>query len=613
MAKPAMKSASAPVLRAPLRNSEIADRFDDIATMLELSGANQFRVRAYRNASRLLRRYGREASELIAQGVSLAELPGIGEDLAGKIQNLAETGTTPMLEELKASTPPLALELMQIPGLGPKRIRKLIEELHLRTIEQLHRAAREERIRDIAGFGVKLEHYLLETLQARKRKTTRVRLATAAAAAKPLLAYLERCPGISQAVIGGSYRRGQETVGDLDILAVAEEGGEAIEWFKAYPEFAKIEAAGTTRATAFLRSGLQVDLRVVAAESFGAALHYFTGSKAHNIAVRTIGRERGLKINEYGVFRGPRRIAGKTEGEVFAAVSLPYIEPELRENRGEIEAARTGQLPKLVTLADLKGDLHVHSDHSDGTESIRDMALGAKKRGLSYIAITDHSRRVTVAHGLNVARLRREIAEIDRLNQEKLGVHLLKGSEVDILPDGTLDLPDSILAKLDIVVAAVHSNFNLGRAAQTARIEKALANPLVTILAHPTGRMLGTREPYDVDMAQVIRAAAAHGVALEIDAQPERLDLPDVYCRMAKDAGVLISIASDAHAGEDYDNLAYGVAQARRGWLEAKDILNVLSLAKLQSFLARRRAAAESRSLQGDRRNTPTPHAHTAA
>lgn len=587
--KRATKFRTGAKLRAPLRNSEIADRFDDIATMLELSDANPFRVRAYRNASRLLRRYGREASDMIAEGESLTKLPGIGEDLAGKIRDLAETGTTQLLESLTVATPAIARDLMRIPGLGPKRIAKLIKELHIQTIEQFHRAALDGRIRTVPGFGAKLEQYLLDTLKTRKLKTSRTKLATAAAAAKPLVAYLKTGPGISQAVIGGSFRRGQETVGDIDILVTAARGADAIDWFKKYPEFEKITAAGTTRATAFLRSGLQVDVRVVGTESFGSALHYFTGSKAHNIAIRAMGRERGLKINEYGVFRGNRRIGGRNEEEIFAAVGLPYIEPELRENRGEIEAARTGKLPKLITLADLKGDLHVHSDHTDGTLSIRNMALGAKARGLSYIAITDHSRRVTVAHGLDPARLRREIAEIERLNAQKLGVHLLKGIEVDILPDGKLDLPDEVLEGLDIVVAAVHSNFHLSRADQTARIEAALANPLVTILAHPTGRMLETREPYDVDMARIIRAAATHGVVLEVNAQPERLDLSDIYCRMARDAKVRLSIASDAHALEDYDNLGYGVAQARRGWVEAKNVLNALSFADIQPFLARRR------------------------
>ncbi len=541
MAKFIAKIAPPERIRSPLRNSEIADRLDDIATMLELTNANPFRVRAYRNASRLLRRHGREVSDMLAAGDALSELPGIGEDLAEKIRDLTGTGSTALLAELKASTAPVALELMRVPGLGPKRIQTLVRKLRLRSVSDLHRAAVQGQIRKIKGFGEKLQHDLLETLEAGKLKTTRVMLATAAAAAKPLLAYLERQPAISRAVIAGSYRRGQETVGDLDILCTASHAADAIAGFKAYPEFTKIEVAGTTRATAYLRSGLQVDLRVVEPECFGAALHYFTGSKAHNIAVRAIGRERGLKINEYGIYRGRRRISGTAEEDVFTAVGLPYIEPELRENRGEIDAANDGRLPKLVALKDLKGDLHVHSDHTDGTLPIRDMALAAKTRGLSYIALTDHSPRLAMTHGLSAARLRRETAEIDRLNADNPGIHIFRGIEVDILPDGTLDLPDSALEKLDIVVAAVHSSFHLSSETQTARIERALANPLVTILAHPTGRMFGTREAYDLDLQRVARAAAEHQVALEINAQPDRLDLSDVYCRTAKEAGALFA------------------------------------------------------------------------
>jgi DNA polymerase (family X) len=576
-------------VRSPLRNSEIADQLDDIATMLELAGANQFRVRAYRNASRLLRRYGREVSDMLAGGEKLAELPGVGKDLAGKIQNLTETGSTELLEQLKASTPPVALELMQVPGLGPKRIATLVKKLRLRSMQELQRAAAEGRISKIRGFGEKIQQELLQKLQRRSLKTTRVLLATAAAAAKPLLAYLEKQRAISRVVIAGSYRRGQETVGDLDILCTAPHGEEAISAFTAYPEFSRIEAAGATRATAFLRSGLQVDLRVVNPECLGAALHYFTGSKAHNIAVRAIARKHGIKINEYGIYRGHRRLAGETEEQVFAAIGLPYIEPELRENRGEIEAARDGHLPGLVALQDLRGDLHVHSNHTDGTLTIREMAEAAKARGLSYIAMADHSRHLAMTHGLGPAELRREMAEIDRINAAHPGIHVLKAIELDILPDGKLDLPDSLLEKLDIVVAAVHSSFHLGRELQTARIEKALAHPLVTILAHPTGRLLGTRDGYDVDMERVIRAAALHQVVLEINAQPDRLDLPDIYARMAKDAGALVSINSDAHAAEDFDNLRYGTLQARRGWIEEKDVLNTLSFPRLMAALAERR------------------------
>ena len=592
--KPSKTATDDTRLSAPLRNLEIADRLDDIATMLELGGANQFRIRAYRNASRLLRRQGREVSEMIAKSEDLTELPGIGEDLAGKICQLCTTGATPVLAELKASTPAIALELMQVPGLGPKRITTLIGTLHIRTVEQLHRAALDGRIRDLPGFGAKIEQALLETLEAKSVKSTRVKLANAASAARPLLAYIQNGAGVEQVVIGGSYRRGQETVGDLDFVCAASMQADVISLFTKYPEFAKIDEAGETRATAHLRSGLQVDLRVVKPECFGAALHYFTGSKAHNIAVRTMGRARGLKINEYGVFKGERCVGGKTEAEVFAAVGLPYIEPELRENRGEIEAAQSDALPKLITLADLRGDLHVHSDYTDGTRTIREMALAAKVRGRSYIAMTDHSRRMSMTHGLSAQGLHRQMAAIDRLNREDLGIRILKGIELDILPDGKLDLPAAVLSELDIVVGAVHSNFHLSRAAQTERIEKALASGLVTILAHPTGRILGMREPYDVDMARVIAAAGMNEVALEINAQPDRLDLTDVYAHMAKEAGVLVAIGSDAHAVEDYDNLSYGVAQARRGWIEAKNVLNAMPLPKLERWLRRRREAVHA-------------------
>ncbi|WP_342238582.1 DNA polymerase/3'-5' exonuclease PolX [Inquilinus sp. OTU3971] len=585
-----MAKKTTPAGHAPPRNSEIADRFDDIATMLDLEGANQFRIRAYRNASRFLRRYGREASDMIAGGEDLAELPGIGDDLAGKIRDLVATGTTSLLDDLRAKTLPVSLNLMRIPGLGPKRIRALVDGLKIRSIGRLRQAAAEGRIRSLPRFGARLEQYLLRMLEERQSKSIRFPLSVAMTAARPLVAHLERGPTISRVVVAGSYRRGLETVGDLDILATAADRKAALDWFTRYGEVAEVRASGTTRATVLLRSGLQVDLRVVAEDSFGAALHYFTGSKAHNIAVRLRGRERGLKINEYGVFRGSRRIGGGTEAEVFAAVGLPTIEPELRENLGEIEAAAAGKLPELVRLKDLKGDLHVHSTYTDGTASIREMALAAKACGLSYIAITDHSRRLTVAHGLDSAGLRRQIAEIDRLNAEDLGIRILKGIEVDILPNGSLDLPDGVLAELDLVVAAVHSAFHLDREAQTRRIERALAHHLVTILAHPTGRLIGEREAYDVDMDRIVRAARAHWVILEINSDPERLDLRDVDCRRAKAAGVPVSIDSDAHQVGAFANLAYGVTQARRGWIEAADVVNTRSLEALLRLLEEKRA-----------------------
>lgn len=391
----------------------------------------------------------------------------------------------------------------------------------------------------------------------------------------------------------------KETVGDIDILVTSAAPAAVMARFAKYPEVREMLASGETRASAVLASGLQVDVRVVPAESFGAALHYFTGSKAHNIAVRRLGQAKGLKINEYGVFKvaqggrdkgREKRIAGDTEASVFAAVGLPFIPPELREDSGEIEAARRGELPKLVELGDLRGDLHAHTKATDGKNTLEEMALAAKKAGLEYLAITEHSRRMTVAHGLDPQRLARQIDEIDRLNERLAGITLLKGIEVDILEDGTLDLPDAILAKLDLVVGAVHSKFDLPRARQTERILAAMESPYLSILAHPSGRLIDEREAYDVDMLKIVRKARARGIALELNAHPERLDLTDVHCRMAKEEGVLVAIDSDAHSVHEFDNLRFGIGQARRGWLEKTDVLNTRPLAALRAALARRDA-----------------------
>jgi DNA polymerase (family 10) len=378
----------------------------------------------------------------------------------------------------------------------------------------------------------------------------------------------------------------KETVGDLDILATADTGRAIMQRFASYPEVKKRLAAGETRASAVLDCGIQVDLRVVPRESFGAALHYFTGSKAHNIALRRLAQERGLKINEYGVFRGQQRIAGQTEQSVYAALGLRYIPPELREDQGEIEAARRGELPCLVELSDLRGDLHVHSKATDGRNSLQEMAAAARARRLDYIAVTEHSRRERQAHGLDPGRLAKQIDEIDRLNSRLEGITLLKGIEVDILADGSLDLPDSILSRLDLVVGAVHSRFSLTRAQQTERILAAMERPHFTLLAHPSGRLIGEREPYDVDMLAVIRKAKSRGVFLELNAHPERLDLTEVHCRMARDEGVLVSINSDAHSTHDFDHLAYGIGQARRGWLEKRHVVNARPLGEVRKLLA---------------------------
>jgi DNA polymerase (family 10) len=562
----------------PVHNADIARAFDEIADLLELRNENPFRIRAYRNAARVVGELRFDAAARLAQGGGLPKLSGIGEDLGAKIGEIAATGTCALLERLRKKFPVGITELLRLPGLGPKRVQSLYRGLKVRSLGELQRAARDGRLRRLPGFGEKTEQKLLEALEARLSKARRFKLAVAAQYAEPFAKYLG-------GVIAGSYRRMKETVGDLDFLVCSEKPEAAVERFLRYPEVKHVLASGTTKASVVLASGIQADLRVVPQESFGAALHYFTGSKAHNIAVRRLGQERGLKINEYGVYRGEKRIAGETEASVYAALGLPYIEPELREDQGELEAARRGELPRLVELADLRGDLHAHTKATDGRDTLAAMAEAARARGLQYLAITEHSRRETMAHGLDPVRLARQIDEIDRLNAKLEDVTLLKGIEVDILEDGSLDLPDAVLAKLDLVVAAVHSKFGLPRARQTGRLLAALENPQVRILAHPSGRLIGAREPYDVDMLAIVRKARERGVALELNAHPDRLDLTDAHCRMAKDEGVLVAISSDAHSAEGLDVLRYGVGQARRGWLEKNNVLNTRSLAELRKLL----------------------------
>lgn len=570
-----------------VHNNDVATVFEEIADLLEIDEANAFRVRAYRNAARLLRGLSTEVSEMIAEGRDLSELPGVGKDLAGKIGEIVKTGTCDLLKKLRRKFPPALSELLTIPGLGPKRVATLYHELDIHTLAQLGRAAKDGRIRDLPGFGAKIEKQILESVAAQAKKGRRFKLAVAAQYAEPLVAYLKKVSGVSHVTVAGSFRRARETVGDLDILVTASAKSPVMAKFAAYEEVAKIVALGATKATVVLRSGLQVDLRLVPEESYGAALYYFTGSKAHNIAVRGIALKGGLKINEYGVFRKDKRIAGETEESVFRTVGLSFIPPEMRENRGEIEAAAKKKLPKLVKLDDLAGDLHAHTKATDGHNTIAEMAAAARKLGLKYLAITEHSRRVTVAHGLDAKRLRKQMAEIDKLNAKTRGITILKGIEVDILEDGTLDLPEDVLADLDLVIGAVHSKFKLSRAKQTERILRGMDQPYFTILAHPSGRLIPEREPYDVDMERIIRHAKKRGCFLELNAHPERLDLIDIYCQMAKSEGVLVTVNSDAHSTEGFRNLRFGIGQARRGWLEKKDVLNTRPLKTLRPMLKR--------------------------
>ncbi len=572
-----------------VHNRDVAEIFNEIADLLEIEGENQFRIRSYRNASRTVSDLSGNVADMVEKGEELSELPGIGKDLAGKIEEIVDTGTLEQLQELRKRTSPELRDLMKIGSLGPKRVKQLHEELGVNTVEDLEKAAEAGKVREVPGFGSKTEQSILRDVQKVKegKQERRFLWPEMEEYAEPLVKYLGQLESIDKITVAGSYRRRKETVGDLDILVTCEHGGPVMDRFTSYEEVDRVISKGDTRSSVSLRSGIQVDLRVLADESYGAAMHYFTGSKAHNVAVRQIAQKKKLKINEYGVFKGNRRVAGKTEEEVFEQVGLPYIEPELRENRGEIEAARKGNLPELVTVEDIRGDLQMHTTASDGKFSIEEMAQAAKDRGYEYLAITDHSKRVTMAGGLDAKRLSKQIEEIEKLNERIKGIRILKSCEVDILEDGSLDLEDEILAELDLVICAVHYNTNLSEKKQTERIIRAMDNPHFNILAHPTGRLIGSRDPYEVDLERVMHAARQRGCFLEINADPQRLDLNDVHCKMAKEIGLKIPISTDAHSMSGLDHMRLGVAQARRGWLAAEDVLNIRSWAELKKLLKR--------------------------
>jgi DNA polymerase (family 10) len=567
----------------PVQNAEIAAMFDQAAELLEIGGENQFRVRAYRRAARVIEGLPKAAGSLLKPGRDLSELPGIGKDLAGKIADIVKTGHFGLLDKLKRKLPGDLGDMAALPGLGPKRIKLLYDKLKVRTLNDLRQAIKTGRLRELRGFGPVMEKKLLEALE-KPQAPKRFKLAVAEAEADALAGFLRDS---GRVVVAGSYRRRRDTVGDLDLLVTAKNGAAVGKRLVEYENVAQVVAHGSTRTTVMLRSGLQIDVRAVPEESYGAALLYFTGSKAHNIALRGLANQHGWKLNEYGLFSGKRRIAGTTEEDVYAKLGLAFIVPELREDRGEIAASKAGTLPRLVKLSDVRGDLHVHSDWTDGTVPIAGMAEAAQARGYEYIALTDHSRRVAMTHGLDPARLVRQIHEIDRLNEKLRNFTILRGIEVDILRDGSLDLPDTSLAKLDIVVAAVHSHFDLPRKAQTERVVRALENRHVSILSHPTGRLIGQREPYDIDMDAVISAARKAGCYLEINAEPDRLDLNDFHAHAAKLAGVKLAVSTDAHSVDAFQCMRFGIDQARRAWLTANDVLNTRPLAELRKLLKR--------------------------
>ena len=602
-----------------MNNAQIAGQLEMLADLLEFQNANPFRVRAYRNGARIIHDLAEPVTQLLAgEGKRLTDIDGIGADLAEKIATLATTGSLPLLEELQSQVPQSVLALLRIPGLGPKKASRLFHELKIQTLEQLKAACESHQIRELKGFGAKTEDSILAGMELAATANDRLYWADADKIAQELLAHLRGCPGVEQLEVAGSYRRGRETIGDLDLLAVADDEQAIMDRLQEFSGVADVIGRGETKLSVRLATGLQVDLRVVPAESFGAALQYFTGSKAHNVILRGMAKSRGLKINEYGVFRleegkptkqkaAERRaadhaeasdatetrevyIAGRTEKEVYHALGLPLFPPEIREARQEFEWAAAGDLPTLIEVDDLQGDLHTHTNATDGAATIEEMVEAARRRGLKYVAITDHSQRVSMANGLTADRALRQWEAIDKLNERLDGFVVLKGIEVDILEKGGLDLPDHVLSQADWVVASVHYGQNQLREQITARIVDALANPVVSAIAHPTGRLINRRKPYEVDLEAVFAAAVEYGKLLELNANPARLDLDDVACAAAKAKGIPIVISTDAHSVDGLAVMRYGVLQARRAGLTKHDVANCRAWPQLKKSIGKRPA-----------------------
>lgn len=586
----------APVAAAALgTNYEAAQLLERIALLLEAKGENPFRIRAYREAAAHIAAMSEDIRQIWQAG-NLQEIPGVGPSIAAKLDEFLRTGRSSYLEELERTVPPSIERLMSVPGIGPARARLLVEQLQIRSPEELAAAAEQHRLRSLPGFGPKLEERILVEARRWTQRERRLLLGVALPIAQQIVDTLRTNPEVLQVSTAGSLRRMRETIGDFDILAASRIPVAAIEKFVRLPMVREVLARGTTRASVLLESGPQADLRVVEPESWGAALQYFTGSKLHNIALRDLAMGRGLKVNEYGVFEEQtgRRLAGETEESVYQVLGLDWIPPELREDRGEIQAAAAHALPVLIELADLQGDLHLHSDWSDGTASIETMAIAAREAGLAYIAVTDHSPSLTIANGLSPERFRRQRQEIESLNQRLAPFHIFAGAEVDILPDGSLDLPDDLLDELDYVSISIHSRFRMSREEMTQRIIRGLRNPRVHTLNHPTGRIIDQREGYDLDLEAVLKAAASLGVAVEINSQINRLDLDDVWSRRARDLGCRLVIDTDAHGPAHLQTLQYGVAVGRRGWLTSRDVVNTLPLEELAAWLRQRKRRRES-------------------
>jgi DNA polymerase (family 10) len=589
-------------IKSRLENLDVARELKLLANLLEIQGANPFRIRAYWNAVNTIEGLSRPLYEMVEAGEDLAELPAIGDNVAAHIVELLQTGSIGRLREVEAEFPRTLVDLMALEGLGPKKARRLFEELGVRTIDDLALAIEAGKLATLEGFGEKSVAKLGRALENHRKRTGRPRLDEAEQLIAGLLEHMKRAPGAKRVEVAGSVRRRRETIGDVDLLVQAEgDGTRIVEHFVGYSGAARAEAAGPTKGSIVLGSGLQVDLRVVPKKSFGAALVYFTGSKDHNVALRTRAVREGLRVNEWGVYRVPEdaepdtlgptdgeRVAGDTEESVYEALGMEWMPPEIRENRGELDAAASGVLPRLVQLGDLKGDLQMHSTWSDGKASIEVMARACAERGYEYLAMTDHTGAMAMIEGLDPKRARKQWKEIGELRERVPEIEILRSAEVDILKDGTLDMPDDVLEELDLVLVSIHSFFDLDKKKMTDRVLKALSHPTVDILGHPTGRQINRRDPIALDVETILEAAAELSVAVELNANPRRLDLNEAHVHRAKELGVPVVISTDAHSPAGLDDMRFGVDQARRAWLEPKDVLNTRSAKQLKKWLARK-------------------------
>ncbi|GJM16735.1 MAG: DNA polymerase/3'-5' exonuclease PolX [Thermodesulfobacteriota bacterium] len=566
------------------KNAEIAEIFEQMAAMLSILDENPFKIRAYKKAALNILELNEKIEDRVSRD-DVTDIPGVGKDLASKVKEYVETGDIKEFDKLQEKVPLEMTELLGILGLGPKTLALLYRELHVRGLEDLEKVLDGEEVLEFKGLGQKKVDEIKRGIPLLKEKRERTHLGKALPLAESIKKEVEEIKGTEGTIIAGSIRRMRETIKDIDILTISDDTEKTVKEFTELPFVKEVLASGSTKGSVITKDGIQVDLRVVGPESYGGALQYFSGSQAHNVKLRSIAQKNGLRINEYGIFKGDDKVAGETEKEMYGTLDLPFIPPELREDRGEIEAAIKGRLPDLIELGDIKGDLHMHTKWSDGKATIEEMAKSAIELGYEYIAITDHSPLSTIANGLSIERLIEKKKELTAINKKMKGINILMGSEVDIKTDGTLDYPDEILKELDVVIASVHSGFKMDRDTITKRILSALQNPYVHALGHPTGRLINEREPYDVDIDQLIETALKYDKALEVNSSYLRLDLKDLHVKKAVEAGVKIIISTDAHRPEGLLQMRFGIGTARRGWVQKKDVLNALEFAELQEWL----------------------------